>query len=383
MSHLPTFVDKTRIFVDRLDALAESGEEFELEVLCTAVTFDVIGKVALGIDLNAQSPDPAQVHPIVKAFSNLAPYFDFEQMYRSFFSPMAWFQKYLASKQLEKSVIDVIYEKWNAAHQEKEEKGAKSKDLDKSVLSLALRDMPVLDSKMAYAASSQLRAFLFAGHDTTSTLLQWAIYSLSINDAAQKEFLAELDRVFGTLDPMEALSSADGANYISELTFTSAIIKETLRLYPPASSARRTPKGTGLMLRLDDDSEILADEYVIYISHFAIHRDPAAFGPDAESWRPDRWIGNVETSADGTNGGDMDSEESGNRLLNEIPASAWRPFERGPRNCIGQELANLEARVILACIGRRFIFEKVGLGGENGEKLVNVSDPLFSDILTF
>ena len=42
--------------------------------------------------------------------------------------------------------------------------------------------------------------------------------------------------------------------------------------------------------------------------------------------------------------------------------AAWRPFERGPRNCIGQELTNLEARVILVCAARKYQLEKVGVG---------------------
>jgi cytochrome P450 len=45
-----------------------------------------------------------------------------------------------------------------------------------------------------------------------------------------------------------------------------------------------------------------------------------------------------------------------------IPPGAWRPFERGPRNCIGQELVNIEARIILVLALSRYEFEKVGLG---------------------
>lgn len=45
-----------------------------------------------------------------------------------------------------------------------------------------------------------------------------------------------------------------------------------------------------------------------------------------------------------------------------IPESAFRPYERGPRRCTGQELANTESRIILAVIGRRFDWEKTGLG---------------------
>jgi cytochrome P450 len=58
----------------------------------------------------------------------------------------------------------------------------------------------------------------------------------------------------------------------------------------------------------------------------------------------------------------------------KIPVSAWRPFERGPRNCIGQELANMEARVIMACTLRRYDFIKVGCGevetDEKGQPIV-------------
>jgi hypothetical protein len=57
------------------------------------------------------------------------------------------------------------------------------------------------------------------------------------------------------------------------------------------------------------------------------------------------------------------------------PPSAWRPFERGPRNCIGQELAMIEARLILASVARQYDFAKVGLGeiamDENGQPAVN------------
>ncbi|KAJ3579316.1 hypothetical protein NPX13_g1249 [Xylaria arbuscula] len=73
-----------------------------------------------------------------------------------------------------------------------------------------------------------------------------------------------------------------------------------------------------------------------------MHRDPDVYGDNAETFVPERWLG-----------GDSGSK---------IPASAWRPFERGPRNCIGQEFANIEARVIIAHIARRYDFTKVGLG---------------------
>lgn len=50
-----------------------------------------------------------------------------------------------------------------------------------------------------------------------------------------------------------------------------------------------------------------------------------------------------------------------------LPAGAWRPFERGPRNCIGQELAMLEAKVVMCAVTRGLKFEKVGLTGRDGD----------------
>ena len=66
--------------------------------------------------------------------------------------------------------------------------------------------------------------------------------------------------------------------------------------------------------------------------------------PTLISSGPDRWLNDAYMAA--------------------LPAGAYRPFERGPRNCIGQELAMLEGKVVLACVARGLVFEKVGLTGQ-------------------
>jgi hypothetical protein len=95
---------------------------------------------------------------------------------------------------------------------------------------------------------------------------------------------------------------------------------------------------------------------MLYVNHFLIQRDPKFYGETANEFVPERWLGDTDTT------GTRKDEEGSQAGASQIPISAWRPFERGPRNCIGQELAKLEARVILACVMRRYDFVKVGAG---------------------
>jgi cytochrome P450 len=232
--------------------------------------------------------------------------------------------------------------------------GAKSR----SVLSLSLQDLDRLDNRIVAQTRDQLKSFLFAGHDTTSILLQWAFYELSRTPRALAAIRAELDDIFGADSSpavvRDMLLSSQREGLVRRMSYTSAVIKETLRLYPPSGSARHLPYGSGFTVALPGGGSLCLDGTVIYNCSTVIQRDEGVYGPTAAEFRPERWLGDTDTSMQ-TN---VDAKEDAGR----IPASAWRPFERGPRNCIGQELANLEARVILACTVRRYDFEKVGLG---------------------
>lgn len=122
-------------------------------------------------------------------------------------------------------------------------------------------------------------------------------------------------------------------------TDTDAIIKEILRLYPPGGTARLAPKGSNTTLTMPDGKQLLVDGMTMTPIAKIIQRDPAIFGEDADYFVPARWLGD-----------------------HQIPDSAWRPYERGPRRCTGSELANMEARLTLACTARQYDFVKTGTG---------------------
>jgi len=112
------------------------------------------------------------------------------------------------------------------------------------------------------------------------------------------------------------------------------------------------------------------DGCLVYSCNPIIHRDPNIYGDSAGYFMPERWLTHSNNSSPGL---DMDAASSG--VGGKIPPSAWRPFERGPRSCLGQDLAILEARVVLALVARHFEFEKVGAGrvvvDEGGEAVVD------------
>lgn len=107
------------------------------------------------------------------------------------------------------------------------------------------------------------------------------------------------------------------------------------------------PPGSGFTVRMPNGQQECLDGLLVYNCQSIIHTDPKAYGDTADDFVPERWLADDNSDAVGQTA---------------IPASAWRPFERGPRNCIGQELANIEARVIIALAVRRYDFIKVGLG---------------------
>lgn len=223
---------------------------------------------------------------------------------------------------------------------------------DRSVLALALKDIDVMTPRILQSISDQVKTFLFAGHDTTAILLQRLFYALSLHPQCLAKIRAEHDTIFGNKDPREVFL-ADPDETMKALVYTSACIKEALRLWPPAGSARMSHNG--LKIRTSSGDDVCLDKTVIYLCHHIIHRDPKVYGDTANDFVPERWTGDTSTSA-------VVEENGSANGASKIPVSSWRPFERGPRNCIGQELANLEARVILACTLRRYDFVKVGLG---------------------
>ena len=214
-------------------------------------------------------------------------------------------------------------------------------DANRTVVSLALNEylkeqpgsnaVPSMDADFKKFAVSQMKVFILAGHDTTSSTLCYIYHTLSRNSSALQRVRAEHDDIFGPdLTQTKATMTAN-PHALNRLPFTLAVIKETLRLFPPASATREGEPGFFLT---HEGHQYPTEGSTIWCAHQGIHREPL-YWPQPDSFIPERWL---------VSDGDP---------LHPVKG-AWRPFEWGPRNCIGQELALLELKVVMVMTLRSF-----------------------------
>lgn len=282
----------------------------------TRLTLDTIG--LCGFDYRFNSFYREKPHPFVRAMSDVLT----EAMTRPNRIPLE--NKLLFYKQHQfiqnfkymNSVVDTVI-------QERRRSGEDRKDLLGCMLTQADKETgEKLDDDNIRA---QIITFLVAGHETTSGLLSFAIYHLLKHPLVLAKAYDEVDRVYGT-----DVSVLPTYNQVNQLQYIQQILKETLRLWPPAP---------GFALASYNDEEIIGHEYKItkednlLVNSLMLHRDKAVWGEDAELFKPERFSPQEEA---------------------KIPANAYKPFGNGMRSCIGRQFALQEATLVLGMILQRF-----------------------------
>lgn len=160
---------------------------------------------------------------------------------------------------------------------------------------------------------------LLAGHETTALALSWTFYLLGQHPEVDAQMAAEIGEAIGGRAPT--------ADDLPRLKYTESVVMESMRLYPPAWTIGRESTGP---FELGDYS--FPAGTTIFVSPWVLHRDERYFD-EPERFRPERWMGS---------------------LARDLPRFAYMPFGGGPRICIGQRFAMIEAVLILATIAQRF-----------------------------
>jgi len=167
-----------------------------------------------------------------------------------------------------------------------------------------------------------LLTFIVAGHETTALTLAWALYLCAFDEEVQDKLRAETQAVLNG-----RVATADDCE---NLPYTEQVIKETLRLYPPAALVSRTAQDRDELCErpIKPNDTIMLPIYALH-RHQSLWENADQFDPErfAENYKPERY--------------------------------SYLPFGDGPRVCIGAQFAMIEAKIILATLISRYKFERI------------------------
>ena len=294
----------TRQTEDMLDTW-RPGARLDVAAALQEVTLRIVVQALFNVDLRTQSAGLSHLftqvveaqNPILLRYSALdLPFLPYHKVVE-------------ARRQLDTFIYDLIARRRSAERDEGD------------VLSMLLQTRDEENGLMLddVGIRDQMMTLIAAGHETTSNSLAWTLYLLSRHPEIRARLLSELSSVLGGRAPT--------VDDLARLPYLDWVVSESMRVYPPAWTLGRTaiepfelegyqfPAGTRVMF-----------------SQWVIHHLTDVWG-DPETFRPERW--------DPATG-------------QKPPPGAYFPFGAGPRMCIGMPFAQIEARLVLATILRRF-----------------------------
>lgn len=291
----------------------ESGRDQRVNIrqAMTGLTLEIIGRTMLDVDLTA---DSGEISKAVAILSEVA----FHEMQAPFLLPGWWPTEFYRRKRWAVKTLDDVV--WRIVRQRRAE-GTDHGDL-LSMLLAAVDDAGDGGQLTDRQVRDEATTLLLAGHDTSAAALEWLCYLLAAHPEVAARCRQEVRDVLGDRDA--------GIADLPRLNYITAVVKETLRLSPPAIGVflRRT------MQPLVIGGYDVPRDSLIALSSYVTHRDPRWFS-EPERFRPERFLP--------SSGG-------------EWPAAAYFPFGAGPRVCIGQSFAMMEMTLIVAALVRRIEF---------------------------
>lgn len=312
-------VNKLKKFVGKCD--------YDIYNDITLCALDAICETSLGVHIDAQNnPDTEYVNS-VKEMSLIV----FKRVFL-LFRHFEWWYNLTALGRRQKKIVKILHDFTDRIIHDRRAQlacEARAKNTEEAEADADLgrkHRMTFLDQLLnaRYANGTPLShedireevdTFTFAGHDTTTSGMNFTISMLVANQMVQQRVFEELQQVFG-----KNFETPITYGSLNELKYMEMVIKETLRIFPPVPFTGRLLTGDTVVSGVT----VPAGTNVI-IPMYAIHRDANVF-PDPEKFDPERFS-------------QENTEKRG--------PYAYIPFSAGPRNCIGQKYAMLKMKTVL------------------------------------
>jgi cytochrome P450 len=331
MEHI---LEETSVFVDILREHARQGVIFSLDRLTCDFTMDIIGAVCLNSRLNSQR----QFNSLASAMRSQVMWHcgvDELNLFKRW-NPARPFVQWKNSRTMNNYVSKELDQRF--AERQGNKKDISSRSIIDLVLDNYMAENPMLDSAKGLDhsfkkwAQVQIRLMIFAGHDSTASTICYCYYLLSKHPDALARIRAEHDKIFGTDLTKVANLLLKTPQLINTLSYTNAVMKEALRLFPPASALRGGEPG--VELRDSHGNRYPTEGTSLFVIHARLQRNPQ-YWKDPDSFIPERWLVGHEDPL-------------------YPPKGGWRSFEFGPRNCVGQTLVVQDIKTVLAMTLREF-----------------------------
>jgi cytochrome P450 len=297
--------DEGTRLVDRLRAQA-GGPPIDVTRAMTGLTLGVLGRTLLDADL-----DPFA--SIGHAFEAVQDQAMFEMVTLSAVPPWLPLPRQVrfrrARRELQRVVDDLV------AQRHARPGGASGDDaLSRLISSAESEPDPAVGRRRL---RDELVTLLLAGHETTASTLSWTLYLVDRHPHVWERLHAEAVDVLGDGPPDEA--------GLRRLEYTSAVVQEAMRLYPPV----------WILPRLAQQDDEVAGYRVpagadVVVCPYTLHRNPALW-TDPERFDPERFLGDHPVGR---------------------PRYAYLPFGAGPRYCVGSALGMMEAVTVTALLAR-------------------------------
>ncbi|XP_026880867.2 cholesterol 24-hydroxylase-like isoform X1 [Electrophorus electricus] len=316
---MDTFNERAECLMQHLEVIAEERTIANMHRMVNCVTLDVICKVAFGVDLDLlKHPDSPFPNAIDLCLQGMI-----QDIRDPFFRHSPWNRKKVREIQEAVKLLRTTGAKWINQRRKAVEN---AEDVPKDILTKILKTAEELKADGEENHEVMLDnfvTFFIAGQETTASQLSFAIMELGRHPEILKRTKEEVDEVLGTR--RDVLYEDLG-----KLTYLTQVLKETLRLYPPAvGTSRWIHEDTVISgFKIPAGCSILFSSYITSRME-KFFKDPLKFDP--ERFHPDA----------------------------SKPYFSYYPFSLGPRSCLGQTFSQMEAKVVLTKFLQRFDFSLV------------------------